>query len=408
MNVSEHQSRAPSERGIRSFSFARLISPITVSSFLTQYYGQQELIINREEPAFYSQILSPDILDTLLLSSVPTRKQVLVVNAANDISDEQYSYADGAVDSAALHKLFQEGATISYRNMENCFEPVFAICRSVEQVLSCPIQANFYFTPATAQGLHTHHDTHDVFVLQVSGSKEWRTYDPRIRTPLRGQSFYWEVNELPGTPVHSFLLRAGDLFYCPRGVPHNAVATDEPSLHITLGVLARTWTDVMIEALAELALRDPEFRQALPAGYATTQDLNLEAITTKFRMLANKFVTDGNPLTVLSRFADEFVGTRRQYLPDQACYVKLSEQLTADSLVGSRPGLLYRITPRSDDVLVVSPRREMKFPLSVLPALRFAVHNSHFKITDLPGELHEHEKIILVKRLILEGLLVVL
>ncbi len=32
---------------------------------------------------------------------------------------------------------------------------------------------NAYYTPRAAQGLPVHHDTHDVFVLQVSGEKRW-------------------------------------------------------------------------------------------------------------------------------------------------------------------------------------------------------------------------------------------
>ena len=35
------------------------------------------------------------------------------------------------------------------------------------------MQINAYITPPENQGFAAHYDTHDVFVLQVSGSKRW-------------------------------------------------------------------------------------------------------------------------------------------------------------------------------------------------------------------------------------------
>ena len=46
------------------------------------------------------------------------------------------------------------------------------------------MQANAYLTPAGAAGLAPHHDTHDVFVLQVAGAKHWTVRAPVVDTPL--------------------------------------------------------------------------------------------------------------------------------------------------------------------------------------------------------------------------------
>ncbi|KFH04408.1 histone lysine demethylase JmjC NO66 [Toxoplasma gondii VAND] len=40
----------------------------------------------------------------------------------------------------------------------------------------------------------------------------------------------------PGKPLLEFVLKEGDILYIPRGFPHAAVTTEEPSLHITLTV----------------------------------------------------------------------------------------------------------------------------------------------------------------------------
>ena len=53
--------------------------------------------------------------------------------------------------------------------------------------LGHPVQANAYATPAGAQGFAVHHDTHDVFVLQVAGEKRWLVYEPALELPLKDQ-----------------------------------------------------------------------------------------------------------------------------------------------------------------------------------------------------------------------------
>ena len=52
------------------------------------------------------------------------------------------------------------------------------------------MQINAYITPPENQGFAAHYDTHDVFVLQVAGSKRWTIHAPVLEHPLPGQT--WE------------------------------------------------------------------------------------------------------------------------------------------------------------------------------------------------------------------------
>ena len=106
------------------------------------------------------------------------------------------------------------------------------------------MQANAYLTPATAQGFAVHHDTHDVFVLQVAGRKRWRVYEPVFELPLKDQRWSPELGD-PGPPRDEFTLEAGDTLYLPRGWPHEAFAADEESLHLTVGLHPLTRMDAM-------------------------------------------------------------------------------------------------------------------------------------------------------------------
>jgi ribosomal protein L16 Arg81 hydroxylase len=143
------------------------------------------------------------------------------------------------------------------------------LCRQLEADFSCPVQTNIYLTPPNAQGFQTHYDNHDVLVLQVEGRKRWRLYDAPVGTPYRGERF------TPGRfaetePREELVLEPGDVLYVPRGLMHDAVneGDDQASLHITTGLLAKTWADFLLEAVSEAALRTPALRRALPPGYA--------------------------------------------------------------------------------------------------------------------------------------------
>ena len=72
-----------------------------------------------------------------------------------------------------------------------------ALCRAVEKTFSGHFQTNIYLSPPNAQGFKTHFDSHDVFVLQVAGSKVWTIYDTLIELPLHGQAFEPEKH-IPG------------------------------------------------------------------------------------------------------------------------------------------------------------------------------------------------------------------
>lgn len=59
-----------------------------------------------------------------------------------------------------------------------------------------------------------------------------------------------------------------DVAYIPRGHLHEAIATSSVSLHITVGIPAYTWTDFLLESVADACLNDAAFRRALPPGFA--------------------------------------------------------------------------------------------------------------------------------------------
>lgn len=384
------------------YAFDRVIAPIPVEQFLAEYHEQRILVQHRQQGDYYTGLLTINTLDDFLADVWSYQKHLFVVDASRELQPENYTLAGERIDAVRLYQLYDEGATITFRQMQDKLPALGWLCRGAEQVFNCPFQTNLYFTPPGGQGFKTHHDTHDVFVLQVAGSKCWRTYDPVIPLPLSGQEFAGNEDHL-GPVKDEFTLHAGDLFYCPRGVPHDARTTDEHSLHITFGALVSTWAEVMIEAMAGVCLADPEFRAGLPAGYVSG-DLPPAELEETFQGLVKRFSETAKLGPAIEGIAEEFIGTRRPMVPEQRRQIAQLGALTLDTEAGARPGLIYSCEESDDAIKLHCHATEISFPRRVATALEYALRTPRFLVRDLPGGLDEDEKLVLMRRLIREGL----
>jgi ribosomal protein L16 Arg81 hydroxylase len=388
-----------------AMSFEWLIDPIVTSTFFTEFYEQKPLLIERRQPSKFASLLSIDAIDRYLSTTTPCHPDVFLVDAARELKPDDYalpnSEPSGRIDLPRAYQLFATGATISLSQLHERVAPLAALCRAVEKTFSSHFQANVYLSPPNAQGFKTHFDSHDVFVLQVSGSKLWTLYDTGIVLPLRGQAFDPQKHT-PGPPAHEFAMYAGDLFYCPRGLYHSARSTDETSLHITLGLIGKTWADVMIEAVSAICLASPAFRKNLPVGFANAGFDARQAAAT-FRTLLDTLASEAQLAPILERLAEDFVTSRRPAL--YGCLQELELTLSLETMVAPRPDLVYLMRVEDEKLLVLFGATEISLPAFTRDAIRFALERRSFLIRELP-QLDDEGKLVLARRLLKEGLLV--
>ncbi len=72
------------------------------------------------------------------------------------------------------------GATLVLQALHRTWPPLIRFGSDLAAELGHPVQINAYITPPENQGFAAHYDTHDVFVLQVAGSKRWTIHSPVI------------------------------------------------------------------------------------------------------------------------------------------------------------------------------------------------------------------------------------
>jgi ribosomal protein L16 Arg81 hydroxylase len=386
-------------------SFDWLIDPIVPSTFFAEFYEQKPLLIQRRQPSKFASLLSIDAVDRYLSTTTPYRPDVFLIDAARDLKADDYAFPNseppGRIDLPRAYQLFATGATISLSQLHERVAPLAALCRAVEKTFSSHFQTNVYLSPPNAQGFKTHFDSHDVFILQVSGAKLWTLYNTGIVLPLRGQAFDPEKHT-PGPPTREFTLHAGDLLYCPRGIYHSARSTDATSLHITLGLIGKTWADVMIEAVSAACLASPAFRANLPVGFANAEYDSRQAAA-MFSALFDTLAREVQLAPILRRLAEDFVTSRRPAL--YGCLQELKSTLSLESKVAPRPDLIYLLREEDEKIVLLFGASEISLPGFVREALISSLERGPFMVRDLP-QLDDEGKLVLVRRLLREGLLV--
>jgi ribosomal protein L16 Arg81 hydroxylase len=392
--------RAGAMRGSFRFDLARILHPVSPAQFFAEYWEEKPLVVHRDDRDYYAALLSMEQIDPLVTVFPPDT--VTVASSHDNLDTAEFARADGSLDVVKATQLFADGRTIVIQEAHKRIESLTALCRELEREIGAPFQCNLYLTPAQGKGFDTHYDTHDVLLLQVAGSKEWTIFDSPVRLPLNGQPFDPNIHPV-GAPTMSFVLRAGDFLYIPRGFLHHARSADEMSLHATLGALSYRWADVIIETLAQLCLSDPAFRRALPVGFGRPE-FDMAAARRTLSELLSRAAQQANLDGVLERLADEFTVGRRAYVPGQLNQAFLASQLTAADQVGVRPGTIYRLRMDGDQIRIRSHGREIVLPVDATDCVRFALENKQYCVRDIPGNLDDEDKVAIVKRLIEEGL----
>jgi len=379
-----------------------LIRPMGREVFFSEYWEKQPLVVKRGQPDYFGSLLSLDEVDRVLTTLDRRYPDVTLKNAARNVTARDYTVRGDGLDVARVYQLFEEGSTITLAFLDNVVPALASFCRSLESEFSFPVQTNVYLTPPRAQGARYHYDTHDVFVLQVVNSKRWTIYGTPVESPLSVQEFDAEQHPR-GEPALQFELGPGDVAYVPRGIVHDAQSGEDLSLHITAGVLARTWTDLLLEFVADACLNDPAFRKSLPPGFARP-GFDRGEPHKAFENLLQKLADKPNLDPVLDRFVDGFVSACPPLLRGQMDQITSLARLSADSAVSARPGLIFYLRTEGDFVLLECYGRTIKFPARAREAINFAMGNSEFHVRDIPA-LDEAGRLALVRRLIREGLL---
>lgn len=359
-------------------------------TFLTKVWASR-VHLHRADPEDLIGLLSLEDADHLLTSSAIRTPSIRLAKDGAVLPESSYTRGatvtgrqlTGLVDARKALALFDDGATVVFQGLHRYWPPLTELVAELELELGHPCQVNAYLTPPGAQGFAVHSDSHDVFVFQTAGSKQWEVH---------GEDGPEEV-----------LLEPGLSMYLPTGTPHAARTQESVSLHVTLGVNQLTWRGLVERTLAEVVADVPS--EHLPAGYLDDPALLSGPLAERLEAFAEE---------VRRIDADAAVETEiRRFLTTQpprlsgglADVLALRAGIDDDTRLRRRPGHPCVLLDADDQVVVLLGDRTLTVPGWIRPALEEIRARSSFAVGDLADHLDARSRQVLCRRLLREGLL---
>jgi hypothetical protein len=390
---------------------ADLLRPIAVETFLSNDYGQRFLYVPGT-PGKFSDLLPWPVLNDILEQHRLEPPRLRLTREGKPVTPERYTSSQPnrrntgrpipRLKSTELTRELREGATLVLDNVDELYWPIRRVAESLERIFRVRIQVNSYSGWRSAHGFDVHWDDHDVFVLQVAGSKHWKIYGATRQYPLAR-----DVELADNTPAEILweqTLRNGDLLYIPRGWWHVATPLDEPTLHLTVGVSNPTGADFLSWLIDQLRASEI-IRQDIPhlRGHVATQ-----AYAERVRE------------AILSRWHAELIDEYMSHVDAHSTprpHFALPWSATDDALPpgswrvqwrGSRP---VQIETSGDEIAIATFGRRWRFVASARPLLELLVSGRECAQEDLEsvtqGSLNSNVIREFARELITSGLLVV-
>lgn len=342
-------------------------------------------------PAALVEYLSLDDADRLLTSAALRTPTVRVVRDGSVLPSSAYTRSatlagaplSGLVDGRKVLALFGEGATVVLQGLHRYWPPLTELVRGLELALGHPCQANAYLTPPGSQGFARHSDTHDVFVFQTHGHKQWQLVED-------GQE-------------RDVLLEPGLSMYLPTGTPHSARSQEQASLHVTVGVNQLTWR-TLLRRVAERALADDRYDGPLPAGYLEDPSVLAGPLEQALTDLAAA-VHDVDPGAAAAAQADDFLTGRTPALRGGLTDLVRLDAITDETRLVRRPTAACVLRPGPDRLVVLLGDRHLRMPLRLQAPLEFVRDHESFTVAELAPWLDASSRLVVARRLVREGLL---
>ncbi len=351
--------------------------------------------VHRTAPAELAALLSLDDVDRLLTSSALRTPALRLAQGGSILPASRYTRSatlagtalTGLVDARKVFDLFDGGATVVLQGLHRYWPALTDLVRGLEAALGHPCQANAYLTPPGSQGFARHSDTHDVFVLQTFGRKLWEIDDAGDRQEV--------------------LLEPGTSMYLPTGTPHAARTQESASLHVTVGINRITWRR-LLEQVTRAALAtdtDPTaWDQPLPAGYLDDPEILAAGLADRVDGLVSA-LRRVDPVAAAREQAHSFLTSRppllRGGLTDRLAVADLHDE----SVVTRRPGSICVPAPAGERLRLLLGDRELTVPAFLGAAVEHIRQHPTLRPADLAPWLDPESRLVLVRRLVREGLL---
>lgn len=386
--------------------FSKLIAPLSVEEFFEKYHENEMLHVERNDENYYNNVLTSKEISDYLDRQDIFYPSVRIVKNGKEIPSVDYTMKqvaighhkkDGVINTEKAFALFNNGSTLVIQAGQRYFDNLSKCCLALSQKFNSPVQANLYITPDKSVGFNPHWDTHDVFVLQISGTKTWKLYGFEKELPTKSQKFVSAGYKKE--PLQTLQLFPGDFLYVPRGYVHDAMADDGISAHITIGVLSYTWARLFNEVFPQLE-EIKGFREAVPFWKGDLTELIQQKVDLLKESLAGLDFEQG-----LKRLNTNYDKMQPQPVNNYFQSLLDVKKLSNDTKLSVNEGVVLKSTENEEGVNLHLLGKKIAMPQNFKPVVDFIIEKKKFSVANLPVNGNAESKIGILNKLIKEGVL---
>ena len=220
------------------------------STFLQQYWQQKPLLLENALPDFISPIDANELAGLALEDEVESRLIVEDKTAA----ESAWQVRHGPFDESEYSSLQGKNWTLLVQAVDLYIDEIAELKQYFRFIPDWRIDDIMISFAPKGGSVGPHFDQYDVFLLQASGSREWKIGQFCDKdTELQENEQLKILSQFDTQQTHT--LNAGDILYVPPGVAHWGVSQSDDCMTISIGFRAPSSSQIIQNCCDEVVSR---------------------------------------------------------------------------------------------------------------------------------------------------------
>ncbi len=216
------------------------LGDLSLDTFLAEYWQKKSVLIRQALPGVKPPIVADELAGLACEEEVESR---LIIH---DGENDQWDLTHGPFAEAKFSDLPKTHWTLLVQAVDHWVPSAADFLTQFYFIPSWRVDDLMISYSGDKGGVGPHYDNYDVFLVQVSGRRQWEVgglYDEssprRPETPVKILT-EWE-------PEQSWVLEPGDMLYVPPRVGHSGVAVGDDCMTCSVGFRAPAHRDILLD-----------------------------------------------------------------------------------------------------------------------------------------------------------------
>lgn len=359
-------------------TFLWLLSPLDVDLFIANNLAKSATLIKSNDRKKFHNLFDWESLNNVLNTGHLIENTIRVFKNGNRV------FLKNRDD---ITNQLLDGSTLIVESIDKLDSVLGDFTDSLSSEIREFCNINMYLSPPDVRGFNSHYDPHDVYILQVYGSKNWKVYNKNFDDPYIPREMQRTVDDVPYLDC---TLNEGDLLYIPRGHWHEAIAVNDYSLHLTLGVIVKTRLDFLEWYCRNVLINIPALQKPLPFQYGKSNIDAIESTSRNIKDVASDILDAINNRDVFEEFYNTTVRSIRSRSRFDLPQNIVERKYNSDTIFKVKCPL-YNISIYNSNLNLVLSDADLEMPIDYKNILEFVLSSDTVSINYILGNFpHEN------------------